>query len=126
MVNLLRKSAPLQSAARLFTDPSSTQADIGNAAALVMKLMYNGPVDESLSNLRYSKYMDMICRGTIHPEKLPPTERASLFHGLRTFHQIMQWSLHASGHKAEKWGWVNKNETLVPIRTDLNVAPQSV
>ena len=35
----------------------------------------------------------MTCRGVILPEKLPPTERAAHFHGLRAHYKIMDWSL---------------------------------
>ena len=137
MVSLLRSSSTLKRAARLFTNPTSTQTDIGNAAVLIMKLMYGGSIDEALSKLRYSKYLNMTCREDIHPEKLsstgiicpeklPPTSRASFFHGLRTYHQVMLWSLNGSENKPDEWGWENTDNILTPIKTDLEVAPKSV
>ena len=37
---------------------------------------------------RYNKYIDLACKGIISPEKLPPSERAAYFHGLRCHYQI--------------------------------------
>ena len=67
----------------------------------------------------------MACKGTIYPEKLPPTQRSCYFHGLRVHFQIMKW-IYLEGEcskKARDWGWKQDANTMSPITTDLDVAP---
>jgi len=53
------------------------------------KNMYAGKLDCSGNPscfsfaFRHDKYMNMASKGLISPEKLPPSERAAYFHGLR-------------------------------------------
>ena len=70
----------------------------------------------------------MTCRGVILPEKLPPTERAAHFHGLRAHYQIMDWSLLDKDLETnpQHWGWAEKDGSLIPIATDLGIAPPSL
>lgn len=70
----------------------------------------------------------MACRGAIFPEKLPPTKRAAHFHGLRAHYQIMQWSLLGEEFEfqAQDWGWVSNESMLVPITTDMDIAPPAL
>ena len=74
---------------------------------------------------RYSKYQQMVCEGLIEPEKLPPTERAAWFHGLRVHLQTIQWKIldDTINLEPEKWGWKKDNGVLVPIPTDKEIAP---
>ena len=64
-------------------------------------------------------------RSSIHPEKLPPTERASFFHSLRVNVQVCQWK-YLDQHiiLADEWGWSFRNGTMVPIKTDIDPAPE--
>ena len=68
----------------------------------------------------------MVCKGVLEPEKMPPTERAAYFHGLRAHLQIITWKLLDDEFqlKPEDWGWQLKNNTLVPTETDNEVAPE--
>ena len=77
----------------------------------------------------HDRYMDMACKGLIEPEKLPPTERAAYFHGLRTHYKVMRWSLLEDDFDFNvcQWSWRNKkNDYLVPIMTDKPIAPESL
>ena len=66
----------------------------------------------------------MACRGCISPEKLPPSERAAHYHGLRVHLQVVQWSLSEIYElDALLWGWKSKDSTWLPITTDLDFAP---
>ena len=66
----------------------------------------------------------MATKGVIAPERLPPTERAAFYHGLRVYFQIIVWSLIKNFEMdALNWGWIMNNGMLVPIRTDKDVAP---
>ena len=67
----------------------------------------------------------MASKGVIAPERLPPTERAAFYHGLRTHYQIMIWSLIKDFEiDASNWGWLMNDGMLLPIRTDKEVAPE--
>ena len=37
--------------------------------------------------------MEMVSKGMLEPEKMPPTQRAAYFHGLRAHLQIVTWKL---------------------------------
>ena len=59
--------------------------------------------------------MDLACKGTIAPERLPPSERAAIHHGLRVHYQIIEWS--PSGrlwHSSEWMGMENDRQYVGP------------
>ena len=130
IVKLFRKCKVLQSVSKIFMNDKSSPEEIGKAATLGIKAVYNcaRADDKSLGKIRYQKYIDMSCRGNIQPEKLPPTERASYFHGLRVFYQIMQWRYINEEVKLYflEWGWKKSGSSLKPITTDLQYAPSSL
>ena len=73
----------------------------------------------AIHNHRYNKYIDSVCKGLITPEKLPPTERAAYFHGLRGRYQVMLWSLVDNFEISPvDWGWKERAGVLTPIMTD--------
>lgn len=76
---------------------------------------------------RYSKYVDQTCKGIISPEKLPPSDRATYLHGVRSHYQIILWSLIDEDGMvkivATDWGWKMHDGTLVPAKTDQDIAP---
>ena len=68
----------------------------------------------------------MVCKGSVCPEKLPPTERAAFFHGLRVYYQIRQWLIVQEDINMFEWGWVKDENKAVPIQTDRDVAPPEI
>ena len=70
----------------------------------------------------------MICTGILEPEKLPPTERAAVFHGLRVHHQVINWKMldHTVNLNPLDWGWKIEKGNMCPITTDNPVAPDNV
>ena len=87
---------------------------------------YDGDVDTPLEEMRYRKFMDMVTtRSSIHPEKLPPTERASFFHALRVHLQVCQWK-YLDQHilSVGEWGWTVRNGTFASVKTDIDPAPE--
>ena len=65
--------------------------------------------------------MEMVSKGMLEPEKMPPTQRAAYFHGHRAHLQIVTWKLLDTADfqlKPEDWGWQVKNGGLVPVMTD--------
>ena len=90
-----------------------------------------GKKEESLRNLRYYKYMDMVASNStsLDPQKLPPTERAAFYHSLRVYLQIMLWKRLLNEHDdldPQQWGWRLDRDVLRPIMTNLDAAPDSL
>lgn len=56
--------------------------------------------------------MDMVAKGVVQPEKMPPTERAAFFHGLRVHLQVITWKLLNDINTLQidprEWGWVRE------------------
>ena len=87
---------------------------------------YKGEDTESLSDMRYSKFLNMLTQcAKVEPSELPPTERAVYYHALRVHLQVAQWaSLNLHCLNPLDWGWKLENDALVPIKTDLEPAPE--
>ena len=70
----------------------------------------------------------MVCKGVIEPEKLPPTERAAHYHGLRVHLQVIEWKIldETSNLDPMEWGWKDDNGKLAPIPTDKEVGPPNL
>ena len=81
-------------------------------------------------SFRYKKHLDRACKSSFEPGKMPPTECAAYFHGLRVHLQIMTWKIldnDNSEWNPEKWGWYSKdNVLLLPIMTDMDVEPENL
>lgn len=66
----------------------------------------------------------MCCKGKVEPERMPPTEQAAYFHGLRVHLQVIHWKLLEDGQlKPEEWRWKIEDSRLNPIMSDKAVAP---
>ena len=91
-----------------------------------MYFSYRGQEKDTLAELRYSKFIQLLTTSTVvDPSELPPTERAAHFHSLRVHLQVCQWvTLDLECLNPAEWGWKFENEKLVPIKTDLDPAPQ--
>ena len=62
----------------------------------------------------YKMYKDQTARGVIQPEKLPPTERAANYHGLRAYFKIMRWkSLEEENLLLSTKFWDGKRSTIL-------------
>ena len=70
----------------------------------------------------------MCCKGKVEPERMPPTERATYFHGLRVHLQIVNWKLLDDDElvqlNPENWGWKIEDSTFNPVKSDKPVASQ--
>ena len=77
---------------------------------------------------RNNKYLDMCYKGKVEPERMPPTEKAAFYHGLRAHWQIATWKLLnddvGCSLKPEDWGWKLQDARMTPIKSDLPVAPE--
>ena len=79
----------------------------------------------SYSNIasRYNKFLDMIsaCLGVLTPEKLPPTERAAIYHSLRAHLQIIEWrNIGVEGFHLTATNWGLREGKLAPFMTNID------
>ena len=70
----------------------------------------------------------MACKGSFDPAKMPPTERSVHYHGLRVHLQVVLWKVLDDDleQNPEEWGWYFKGDQLLPIMTDMDVAPENL
>ena len=67
----------------------------------------------------------LVCLYHIRPQTLPPTSAAARYHNMRLYLQVQQW-LVVCNMKETDWGWVTKDENIVPVMTDLLPAPDEL
>ena len=61
----------------------------------------------------------------VEPKHLLPTKHSLKYHSYRAYFQISKW-LNIPGITAEDWGWNTVNNSLAPITTDHNAAPDKL
>lgn len=100
---------------------------IGKAGIQAFIFMYGGKQGDSLNNLRYIKYMEMVSTGNIDPQKLPSTERAAHYHSLRIHLQVIVWKkLTSDDLDSKQWGWKLDGNVLIFIMKDMNAASKNL
>ena len=110
----------------------ATPEEIGKANIEVMRLLFSNRKTQknwSLAKIRRSKYDELVSstKTIVDPARLPPTERASYFHGLRVYHQMKVWiNLSKVDLSPTNWGWEIKDGKMRPIKTDMPPAPESL
>ena len=66
-------------------------------------------------------------KGSLLPEKLPPTKDAAKFHSLRCHLQVVVWKmLNTASLPATDWGWEMKGNSLSPMTNDHVIATQNL
>ena len=89
ILKLLEKSVAAREEADVFLQKDRYTETICKAGIRIFVVFYVGKGSDSLTDLRYLKYMKMISSQTsIKPESLPPTDRAAMFHAFRVYFQL--------------------------------------
>ena len=85
----------------VMSDPDATVEQVGKADIRLFVIMYGGKQSDSLNNLRYAKFMEIVSsnKATLDPQKLLPTERAAFFHSLRVHLQV----IHGKSSQTATW-----------------------
>ena len=104
-VTQVRKSEQLRDCSKVLAFVESTPDEVGKAGIRAFKIVYGAPITQPLEKARYNRFMELAGKGTIVPEKLPPTEDAAYYHGLRVHHQIMTWSLLEENTRFDPLDW---------------------
>ena len=118
LLNKLKKSEELQEISTLMSNPEATAEQVGKAGIRLFVILYGGREDDSLNSLRFTKFMDMVSTNrstSLHPQNLPPTERAAYFHSLRVHLQVVLWhKLTNNDLDPTQWGWKLSGNVLTP------------
>ena len=82
---------------------------------------------DTLDGLRYAKFCDKVATNKVHirPQTLPPTSAAARYHNMRVYLQVQQWLI-VCNMKETDWGWMKKDENVVPVMTFLPPAPDEL
>ena len=112
----------------IVSDRDSPVDEVGYAELRLFCLLYGGTKMDTLTSLRYSRYMTMMAKSNkVMPHRLPPTERAAHYHSLRVHFQVVGWTVLSNAMlQANEWGWQMANNSLCPVMTDLDAAPAKV
>ena len=98
-----------------FLKTDATPDEVGEAGLKLFVLLYGGKSSDTLSSLRFTKYLKMTSvSSALKPEKLAP-ERATWFHWHRVYFQVQEWnSLMESKLDPLDWGWILDGGSLTP------------
>lgn len=110
-------------------DEKSSVEDVHRAGLVLIRLLYCKTAEESLDKLRYTAYCKIAAESPImpRPEKLPPTEGAAFKHIERAHLQAVRWkTLKSDAMDACLWGWKKQGDVLMPVMTDMPVAPDDI
>ena len=127
ILRLVQRSNRARQLCGIFLANSSSTDEIGEAGIELFILMFNGKIGDTLTELIYNNYMKMAAYSSkIVPSKLPPTERAALYHSLRVYLQIQQWKTPECAMYPLDWDWKVENGRMTPITTDKEIAPEEL
>ena len=113
-------SASFRDKAEQFCKKDATGDDVIDAGEATLVCLYSGKEGDNLDGLRYAKFCDKEATNKVHirPQTLAPTSAAARYHSMRVYLQVQQW-LVVCNMKETDWGWMTKDENLVPVMTDL-------
>ena len=128
----LKASERFQELADVFLSPASSKEGIISAGEKVIVDLYGGKPTDTLNELRYVRYVQKMStsKKAVQPSNLPPTASAAKFHSMRTYYQTYLWMNLAeepnSGLDPTSWVWEKKHGALLPILSDMPVAPEDL
>ena len=124
ILRLMSTDNEVQFYARKYGELATLHEEI---ACIFIKL-YNGKPDDSLTTLRHTRFMENITTSmSINPANLPPTDRASYYRGATVHLQVAQWKqINMQCTLPTDWGRKFKGGILVPMKTNLEPAPENL
>jgi len=111
-----------------FSNSRSTHNEVKNAGETFLLKLYGARKCDSLDEYRHVVYKRAIVRSSLsssfQPACLPPTSAAAMQHSFRTYLAVQEWM--GNTLPPTEWGWRLEEETLVPLETDISVAPDTL
>lgn len=113
---------------KVFTENSCSADDIACVGEKFTAHLYGAKGDTSVDRLRYLSYNKAIGSSQLSTnfklESLPPTSAALKQHSYRVYHAVQQAMSHTL--PATNWGWMKKEDILMPVLTENPVAPETL
>ena len=116
-------SALFRDKAEQFCRKDATVDDVIDAGEAALVCLYSGKEGDNCDGLRYAKFCDKVATNKVHirPQTLPPTSAAARYHNIRVYLQVQQWLVECN-MKETDWGWMTKDENVVPVMTSSSVS----
>jgi hypothetical protein len=119
-----------KSLVNILQNSGATYSDVITAGLQIMVNIYGGKPGDKLSKMRHEVYCKLAATSTVRPlpQKLPPTERAAVFHVLRVHLQAVTWRLLSNdvGLDPLLWGWQLVDNRYEPVTSDQLPAPDDL
>ena len=125
-LNLLHNSECFQEQAVVFNNSASSKKEIIQAGQKAMLCLYKTKSNDSLDLLRYHRFQELVTtsKKVVHPKVLAPSSGAMKYHSFRVYHQVQEWK--GMNLQAEDCGWKVIEGKMLPLMTDLDVAPKAL
>ena len=106
----------------------SSKDDIVAAGECVLVGLYGGVPLEGLDLLRFRRFANKVMSSSSYVQvcTLPPTSAAAKYHSMRVYYQVQEWMNTDKKLVPKDWGWSIVQNKLLPIKTDLPAAPDSL
>ena len=94
LMKMLNWVPEVQNLSTIVSDRDAPADEVGYAGLRLFCLLYGGTKTDTLTSLRYARYMTMMAKSNkVMPQRLPPTERATHYHSLRVHFQVGRWTV---------------------------------
>ena len=125
IMEMLNRISVVQNLSIVVDAPADENASAG---LRLFCLLYGGTKTDTLTSLRYARYVTMtVTSNKVEPQQLPPTKRVAHYHSLSVHLQVVRWTILSNDMlKAKAWGWKMRNNSICPVLTDLDAEPAKV
>ena len=128
LTKMLNRVPEVQNVSTIVSDRDAPANEVGYAGLRLFCLLYSGTKTDTLTSLRYARYMTMMAKSNkVVPQRLPQTECAAHYHNLGVHLHVVRWTVLSNGMlQANEWGWKMANNSLCLVLTDLVAATAKV
>ena len=92
LMKWLKVHPEVQTCANKISECESSAKEVGEAGHQLFCILYGGTKQDTLTSLRYARYMTMMAKSKrVEPHRLPPTEHAAYHHSLHVHLQVVNW-----------------------------------
>jgi hypothetical protein len=125
ILKLIENERELSNWVKIFYKLDATHNEIKIAGESIFLSLYGSKAgQDTLDSLRFKLFQKSLKKSVIKLESLPPTSDSAALHAFRTYYQVQLWS--GNKLKPEEWGWTRTNDILLPLKTNLEPAPEHI
>lgn len=125
LFKLLETETDLATHVHTFHKPDANHIEVKKAGECILLFLYGSKDGKlTLNQLRFNLFQKSLKKSVARLESLPPTSDSAAQHSYRTYYQIQLWL--GNKLRPEDWGWTRHNDYLLPIRTTIEPAPETI